>query len=197
MTTDETLPPRKELLLQAGKRLILTKGYTATTVDEICDEAGITKGGFYYFFKNKETFASELLAYNWLPIQQTQENLVTEGADALHILYEHIDFMVAFIPTDGRLMGILAQELSQTHPQVGEQVSGYFHQWTEILTQIITVAKEQYAPDADFTPQSMMEFILMTIEGVPVVHRQLGAEAVPRALTHLKAYIAACFHASH
>ena len=168
---------------------MLSKGYTATTVDEIVAEVGITKGAFYYFFKSKEVFAQELLEYNWLPIRKMQEALSDSDLDPLHHLHQHIDFMVAFLPGDGRLMGIMSQELSDMNPQIGGQVRSYFREWTQYLERIIELAKAQYVPNADFTPQSLMEFILMAIEGVPVVARQLGNEAVERSVQHLKQYI--------
>jgi len=187
------LSPRKEALLIAGKRLILSKGYTATTVDEIVAEVGITKGAFYYFFKSKEVFVQELLEYNWSPIRRMQETLSDSNLDPLHHLHQHIDFMVEFLPGDGRLLGIMSQELSETNPQIGEQVRGYFREWTQYLQRIVEMAKAQYVPDADFTSQSLMEFILMTIEGVPVVFRQFGSEAVDRSVHHLKRYTNSLF----
>lgn len=196
MAQSKPLPPRKEALLIAGKRLILSKGYTATTVDEIVEDVGITKGAFYYFFKSKETFAQELLDYNWSPMRTMQAALADRDLDPLQHLLEHIDFMVAFLPGDGRLLGIMSQELSETHPQVGEQVRGYFREWTHYLRQIVELAKDHYAPEADFTPQSLMEFIIMTIEGVPIVSRQLGHEAVQHSVAHLKAYIHLLFRST-
>jgi AcrR family transcriptional regulator len=41
-------------LLDAALSLIRTKGYASTTVDDICDQAGLTKGAFFHHFKNKE-----------------------------------------------------------------------------------------------------------------------------------------------
>ncbi len=186
---------RKEALLIAGKRLILSKGYTATTVDEIVAEVGITKGAFYYFFKSKDAFAQDLLEYNWSPIRRMQAALSDSNLDPLHHLHQHIDFMVEFLPGDGRLLGIMSQELSETNPQIGVQVRGYFGEWTQYLQRIVELAKTQYVPDADFTSQSLMEFILMTIEGVPVISRQFGSDAVKRSVHHLKSYLDALFQA--
>lgn len=193
MASEQALSPRKEALLREGKALILAKGYTATSIDEIAQAVNITKGAFYYFFKNKAEFASELLDYNWLPVREAQIALQHQDIDPLEHLHQHIDYMVGFLPDHGRLMGIMSNELSETRPQIKEQMQGYFSEWTDYLQEIIRLTKRKYAPDSDIDPQSLMEFILMTIEGVPVVNRQLGAEAVSRATTHLKAYIAQIF----
>jgi len=41
-------------LLEAAKTLMRTKGYHATSVDELCGAAGVTKGAFFHHFPTKE-----------------------------------------------------------------------------------------------------------------------------------------------
>lgn len=47
-------PVARERLLKAAIRLFTQKGYAATSVREIVEEAGVTKPVLYYHFKNKE-----------------------------------------------------------------------------------------------------------------------------------------------
>lgn len=44
-------------LLDAAVETIRTKGYSATTVDELCAAAGVTKGAFFHHFDTKEDLA--------------------------------------------------------------------------------------------------------------------------------------------
>ena len=44
-------------LLQAAIRVIRTHGYNATSVDELCAAAGVTKGAFFHHFASKEALA--------------------------------------------------------------------------------------------------------------------------------------------
>ena len=44
-------------LLDAALHVIRSKGYSASTVDDICTEAGVTKGSFFHYFKSKEDLA--------------------------------------------------------------------------------------------------------------------------------------------
>src|SRR5262249_4624065 len=44
----------KQKLLDAAQELMLAKGYTATSVDEICEAARLTKGSFFHYFEGKE-----------------------------------------------------------------------------------------------------------------------------------------------
>jgi TetR/AcrR family transcriptional regulator len=51
----------RERLLSCATQLLTRKGYTATTVREIVDAAGVTKPVLYYYFQNKEGIYLELI----------------------------------------------------------------------------------------------------------------------------------------
>ncbi|MGI5899550.1 MAG: TetR/AcrR family transcriptional regulator [Christensenellales bacterium] len=52
----------KERILRASSRLFSDKGYDATRVNEIAQEAGVNKALIYYYFKNKEDILDTLLS---------------------------------------------------------------------------------------------------------------------------------------
>ncbi|MDX1951842.1 MAG: TetR/AcrR family transcriptional regulator [Verrucomicrobiota bacterium] len=47
----------KERLMEAVLELIWRGSYGSTTIDQICDAAGVKKGSFYYFFESKADLA--------------------------------------------------------------------------------------------------------------------------------------------
>jgi len=65
MTAEDTVVEQdesvRERLLGAASRLFATKGYSATTVREIVDAAGVTKPVLYYYFGSKEGLYLELM----------------------------------------------------------------------------------------------------------------------------------------
>lgn len=61
---------RKQELLKIAYRLIISKGYEETSIDEIIAEAQIAKGTFYYHFKSKEEMLEEMI--NMMITEQTQ-----------------------------------------------------------------------------------------------------------------------------
>lgn len=185
---------KRHAILMAGKSLILSRGFTATSIDAICAEVGITKGAFYYFFKSKVVFAEELLEHSWQPVWDTQSSLQNDAEHVGDTLNKHIDFMVNFILEDGRLMGILMQELATGHPILRDKLQNYFHKWNSILVSMIEIVKEQYHPTVSIDSNSLMTFIVMTIEGVPQIHNQLGIDAVRKGIRHLKHYLSLTLH---
>lgn len=48
-------------LLQAALGLFVSQGYRHTTVDQIANAAGLTKGAVYFYFRNKEALLAQLL----------------------------------------------------------------------------------------------------------------------------------------
>ncbi|KIF74076.1 TetR family transcriptional regulator [Streptomyces sp. 150FB] len=53
----------REKLYEAAVTLIAEQGFSATTVDEIAERAGVAKGTVYYNFKNKADLFEELLRH--------------------------------------------------------------------------------------------------------------------------------------
>jgi len=51
----------RERLLEAALKLFTQRGYAATSVREMVEEAGVTKPVLYYYFKNKEGIYSEIV----------------------------------------------------------------------------------------------------------------------------------------
>lgn len=45
---------RRQRLVDAAWRRLATNGYHETTVDDVCDEAGVSKGAFYGYFSTKQ-----------------------------------------------------------------------------------------------------------------------------------------------
>jgi TetR/AcrR family transcriptional repressor of nem operon len=55
----------KQRLMDAVTELIWHGSYGTTTIDQICDKAGVKKGSFYYFFASKSELAAAALDASW------------------------------------------------------------------------------------------------------------------------------------
>jgi TetR/AcrR family transcriptional repressor of nem operon len=55
----------KERLMEAVRELIWAGSYGSTTIDHICEKAGVKKGSFYYFFDSKADLALTALNEEW------------------------------------------------------------------------------------------------------------------------------------
>src|SRR5262245_4413902 len=62
-TTPQPQHESKAKILDAALQVIRTKGYAATTVDDVCHAAGLTKGSFFHHFKSKDELALAATAH--------------------------------------------------------------------------------------------------------------------------------------
>ncbi len=64
-------------IMDAAAKLFSRQGYNKASVDDICEEAGISKGAFYHHFKSKQELFLALLD-GWL---QTIDNAIDASKD--------------------------------------------------------------------------------------------------------------------
>src|SRR5437870_13023299 len=120
MTRAET--STRSTLLNAAMALMLRKGFSATSVDEICQSARVTKGSFFHYFVDKEALGKAVLDHYWqVGHERLREAAQRQDADPLQRLYAYIDWFVEIsknpqIPKSC-LCGDVAQELSNPDPR--------------------------------------------------------------------------------
>ena len=82
----------KEKLMEAVSELIWTGSYGSTTIDDICERAGVKKGSFYYFFDSKAQLAAEALDASWQDRQIELDRIFSVTVPPLERLQKYCDF---------------------------------------------------------------------------------------------------------
>src|SRR5471030_310809 len=82
----------KVKLMDAVLELIWTGSYGSTTIDHICDKAGVKKGSFYYFFDSKAQLAVEALDASWQARQIELDRIFSATIPPLERLQRYCDF---------------------------------------------------------------------------------------------------------
>ena len=190
----------KTRLLDAALHLIRAQGYAATTVDDICREAGVTKGSFFHHFKSKDDLALAAVAH-WramtggffasAPYHQPQ--------DPLDRLLGYLDFRAAILagelPDYTCLLGTLVQETYDTHPQIRTACDQALASHVAELTRDIQAAKELYAPTAPWSAETVGNFIQAVLQGSFIFAKaKQSPETIRESLEHLRRYLRILFH---
>lgn len=81
-------------LYEAAVTLIAEQGFSATTVDEIAERAGVAKGTVYYNFKSKTELFEELLRYGVGLLTVSLQNAADETAERGGTKVEALDAMI-------------------------------------------------------------------------------------------------------
>jgi TetR/AcrR family transcriptional repressor of nem operon len=187
-------------LLGAALNVIRAKGYAATTVDDICHSAGLTKGSFFHHFKSKDDLAVSAAAY-W--------NEMTEGffaaapfhnsPDPLQRLLGYVDFRGDILRGELAdytcLLGTLVQETYATHPAIRAACDNGMATHIAHITKDVEAAKQLYAPDAPWSAESVGYFIQAVLQGAFIFAKAKQSPQVIRDdLAHLRRYLELLFN---
>lgn len=98
----------EEKILEAALDLFFKKGYTATSINEITDSVGLTKGALYSHFKSKEALLHSLFdAYKKNFLDELVKSVTAHEGDAVSKLHHAISFYARFGQENLRLVTFL------------------------------------------------------------------------------------------
>jgi TetR/AcrR family transcriptional repressor of nem operon len=185
----------KTRLLDAALQVIRTKGYAATTVDDVCAAAGLTKGSFFHHFAGKEELALAAAAHF-----AATANAAFAAApyrtlpDARERLFGYVDFRTALLqrslPEFTCLLGTMVQETYATHPALRAACETHISAHADRVARDVAEARARCAPDAPWSAESLAFFTQAVLQGAFILAKAKGGPAVAAdCLQHLRRYL--------
>jgi TetR/AcrR family transcriptional regulator, transcriptional repressor for nem operon len=192
-------PNARTKLIDAAHMLVRRKGYAATSVDEICAEAGVSKGAFFHHFASKEVLgvaAAEQWTARAAPLFELPP--YTKLDDPLERLLGHIDMRMAMIegPADGFtcFVGTMVQETFASSEALRDASEASITAYCEALSVDIQAAIDCHGISNGLTAMSLAWHIQAVLQGAFVIAKATGdAELARDSVMHLKRYVAMLF----
>lgn len=192
--------PAKVKLLEASFELIRSKGYTATTVDDLCKKAGVTNGTFFHYFDTKEALAVEA-ANHWSVVTgEFFRSASYHGHDdPLERLLGYIEFRKQIISGATSeftcLVGTMVQEIYDSHPAIRQACKDSVYAHAEKLESDISELKQKCAPKAKWSAQSLALYTQAVLQGGFILAKTGdGAKVAEETIDHLINYINLLFN---
>src|ERR1700722_18170532 len=181
-------------LLDAAVHVIRSKGYSAARVEDICAEAGLTKGAFFHHFASKEACAIAAAAHF-----AANADAIFDAApysrlpDARARVLGYIEFRKAILqgelPQFTCLLGTMVQEADESHPAIRAACDRYISEHAGRLETDIVAAKARHAPDAEWMPDSAALYSQAVLQGAFILAKaKHGPKVAAECLDHLKRY---------
>ncbi|HEV7254137.1 MAG TPA: TetR/AcrR family transcriptional regulator [Mesorhizobium sp.] len=186
-------------LLDAARDVIRAKGFAATSVDDLCKAAGVTKGAFFHHFPSKEALAVAA-AGHWAETTSA----FFAGApyhrhqDPLDRLLGYVEFRKSIIEGDlvefTCLVGTMTQEVYASYPAIRDACAASIFGHAATLEPDIAEAMRTHGIKADWTPASLAAHTQAVLQGAFILAKATGDCVVAiESIDHLKRYLALLF----
>jgi TetR/AcrR family transcriptional repressor of nem operon len=183
-------------LLDAALQVIRTKGYAATSVDELCQAAGVTKGAFFHHFRSKEDLAVAAATH----FGAMAETLFAgAGFRELPTPLERVLGYLAFrqqildgpLPEITCLLGTMVQEAYDSHPAIREACAREILGHALTLEDDIAAAMREARIEADWSAASLALYIQAVLQGAFVLAKATDdPRTAAGVLDHLRRHVA-------
>lgn len=193
----------RERILAIAQDAVLHKGFAATLIDEIICEAGITKSGFFYHFRDKNDLAKSLLL-RYLDNEWTVFDRLFKQADELSDdpLHSYLIFLKLFADVMG--------DLPNGHP--GCLVASYVYQdylfsqdvrdmtteghriWRRRFRERLDRIAERYPPRIEVSLDDMADMLSSVADGGIILSKSLhDPQVLPRQIMQYRNYVKLVF----
>ncbi|RDV01337.1 TetR/AcrR family transcriptional regulator [Undibacter mobilis] len=199
MAKTAATPDARLKLLNAALGVIRTKGYSATTVDELCAAAGVTKGAFFHHFKSKDALGVAVADY-W-----SEQTGALFAKAAYHEFYKPFDRILGYlayrkallqgrVPEFTCLVGTMVQETYETAPAIRDACDRSISAHAETLEADIEAAMRERNMKPTWTAKSLALHTQAVLQGAFILAKAKGgAEIAADSIDHLIRYLRLLF----
>lgn len=141
---------RMEQVIEAAKRCIVTKGLSQMSMKDISEEAGISTGIIYHYFRNKEDLLLQILKTSFRSSHEQVMEKVNPIQNTKEKLFKHIELINRTPQDNPNFYVILVNYLGEAahNPEIQHIVLKFFNNlklfMQEYLTEGAGVGKEQF-----------------------------------------------------
>ena len=189
----------KDKILSESRALVLKNGFSGTSIDNILEKTGITKGAFFYHFKTKndlakaliDDFAAEDISLMNKALEITEPLKKTDALERLlRFIQEFVDMMSNLTePPPGCLYASYLNETNQFDEDIRGFISSTILLWRETVESLLVDVLKERNLKIKTDVASLADMVVVIFEGAYVVSKALNeADLTSKQLIHLKNY---------
>lgn len=189
----------KTKLMDIAERLILNRGFSAMSIDEVIKEAGITKGGFFYHFDSKNSLVYALMqryrekeAFIFSDLFKRAEELTSDPLQQMLVFVKLFAEMMADMKLlhPGCVVASIAYESQQVNEQVRNITTEIVLDWRNLFREHLKKIDQVYSPNANVSSDDLADMLSTIMEGGIIISRALNDPSVlEKQLLEYRSYL--------
>ena len=189
----------RDLILQTAFKGFVEHGFDNVSLNELIKRTGLTKGAFYYYFKNKKELLREIHErYLYQYVDRSIEELssvegtMTQKLESIadSIIRMHLNvFNEADMDLNPKKIFLLFQNGTEKDPELQKREKKRNDKIIAILINIIKTGKKENEIRNDVDPAMIAEMISLLVDGVRSKWLISSDELEPLLKTNLKTFM--------
>ena len=160
----------KQFIIEKTAALFNSKGYTRTSLSDVSEATGLSKGSIYGNFENRDELALAVYKFN---SGLLRKNLSRSFGDEFPNSIDKLHAFVAFyrknwhfvFANGGCPIMNAATESDDTFPNLKNQVKLSFEDWMKNISKIISKGQENGEFNQEINPEEFASLFVMIVEG--------------------------------
>jgi len=160
----------KQKIIQAGAQIIHRKGYNHTGIQEVLKAAGVPKGSFYFYFKNKEDFGLHVIDFfNNMLLEMVEPVISNKSISPVQRLENLFDMFIEMFKTlnytCGCPIGNLSQEMGDLSPAFSAKLTESVKLMVQMYKDVLDEAKNKGQINKGINTRETADFIVSSWHG--------------------------------
>ncbi|WP_323769392.1 TetR/AcrR family transcriptional regulator [Antarctobacter sp.] len=193
----------RDRLLTAAEVAILDKGFAATSIEELIAEVGITKGGFFYHFRDKSALVEAILERHLTAEEDWLDGLFARAAEATT---EPLAQFLVFL----RLLREQMAALPDVHPgcliaatcfqerlftrTVHDLARQNLLNWRARFHARLTAIAQTHPPNSKIDLEALADMLVVLVDGAIILSKTVREkDALPRQIALYERFVAEVF----
>lgn len=181
----------RQFIIEQTAQLFNTKGYAATSLADITEATGLTKGSIYGNFENKDAVSRAVFRYNAdRLLTHIDRSFSEDKPNARTKLLAHIDFYrknwLKIFENGGCPVLNTATEVDDTLPALQNDVKQVLENWATKITSVLEEGKNEGIFKNDLDSEAYAYLFITLIEGGILLAKTTGKQIhLQRALDRI------------
>lgn len=172
-----------EKIVAAALDLFVSRGFEGTTVDEIAEAAGLTKGAIYFHFATKDDVLLALLDLvekNFVDPMDRRVRRAGPGAGEKFVAFAHQQSELGVGRTKLAILAIkTSSDFAAGDERFGPRIRQIYRRLYDIVEDIIELGKARGEFRNDLGTRQMASFVIATHDGTFLEWQRRGLELKP------------------
>lgn len=156
----------KSRIVEAALEVFTKKGYHETTMDDIAERLGVSKGALYLYFKSKEDLYRAILNASFLSMTDSLRSTASSGGSPAQTCEALFDNLTKNTSSLGHSFEVISE--ASRNPALAKVVKEYYRDTTEVIEQCMKELRKDGSLRKDVDTRLLAQGLIALFDGLMI-----------------------------